>query len=141
MSGYTGSAGSVDQASVMLSVLPGSLGGITASIAGLNELVSVGDQTLSAMGTAIGNVDAAILGLGALFITAGTQAASAAGDFQRSMNIVQAVSGQTNAEISVLTQKAQEFSVSYKMGIDEVTDGLATLGRAGLGSLDTQLET
>src|SRR5574344_1970654 len=128
-------------ADVLLNVIPGSLGGITASIAGLNELVSVSDRAMSALGNSMTAVDGAVIALGALFVTAGTQAASAAGDFQRSMNIVQAVSGQTNAEISIMTQKAQEFSVTYKMGIDEVTDGMATLGRAGLSSVNTQLDT
>lgn len=126
---------------ITLDVLPGTLGGITAALGGFNELVAATSIVTSAVAESTSAVDAMLLTLGVGLVGAGAEAAKAAGEVTQAMKIVQSVSGQTSSEISVLTQQANEFSVRYKMGIDEVTEGLQTLGRAGLSSVNTQLDT
>lgn len=126
---------------ITLDVLPGTLGGITAALGGFNELVAATSLVTSAVAQSTSAVDSMLLTLGVGLVGAGAEAAKAAGEVTQAMKIVQSVSGQTSSEISVLTQQANEFSVRYKMGIDEVTEGLQTLGRAGLSSVNTQLDT
>lgn len=126
---------------ITLDILPGTLGGITAALGGFNELVAATSLVTSAVAQSTSAVDSMLLTLGIGLIGAGAEAAKAAGEVTQAMKIVQSVSGQTSSEISVLTQQANEFSVRYKMGIDEVTEGLQTLGRAGLSSVNTQLDT
>lgn len=126
---------------ITLDVLPGTLGGITAALGGFNELVAATSLVTSAVAQSTSAVDSMLLTLGVGLVGAGAEAAKAAGEVTQAMRIVQSVSGQTSSEISVLTQQANEFSVRYKMGIDEVTEGLQTLGRAGLSSVNTQLDT
>lgn len=126
---------------ITLDVLPGTLGGITAALGGFNELVAATSLVTSAVAESTSAVDSMLLTLGVGLVGAGAEAAKAAGEVTQAMKIVQSVSGQTSSEISVLTQQANEFSVRYKMGIDEVTEGLQTLGRAGLSSVNTQLDT
>lgn len=126
---------------ITLDVLPGTLGGITAALGGFNELVAATSLVTSAVAQSTSAVDSMLLTLGVGLVGAGAKAAQAAGEVTQAMKIVQSVSGQTSSEISVLTQQANEFSVRYKMGIDEVTEGLQTLGRAGLSSVNTQLDT
>ena len=126
---------------VTLDVLPGTLGGITAALGGFNELVGATSMLTSAIAKSTSAVDAMMLTLGVGIVGLGYESAKAFGEVERSMKIVQSVSGQTATEIGVLTQAANDLSVRYKMGIDEITDGLTTLGRAGLSSVNTQLDT
>ena len=126
---------------ITLDVLPGTLGGITAALGGFNELVAATSLVTSAVAQSTSAVDSMLLTLGVGLVGVGARAAKAAGEVTQAMKVVQSVSGQTSSEISVLTQQANEFSVRYKMGIDEVTEGLQTLGRAGLSSVNTQLDT
>lgn len=126
---------------VTLDVLPGTLGGITAALGGFNELVGATSMLTSAIAKSTSAVDAMMLTLGVGLVGLGYESAKAFGEVERSMKIVQSVSGQTATEIGVLTQAANDLSVRYKMGIDEITDGLTTLGRAGLSSVNTQLDT
>ena len=126
---------------VTLDVLPGTLGGITAALGGFNELVSATSILTSAIAESTSAVNAMMLTLGVGIVGLGYESAKAFGEVERSMQIVQSVSGQTATEIGVLTQAANDLSVRYKMGIDEITDGLTTLGRAGLSSVNTQLDT
>ena len=56
------------------------------------------------------------------------------------MQLVQAGSGQTGSAISELSSKATEMSVAYRTSINDITDGLQTLGRAGLNSASEQLD-
>lgn len=126
---------------VTLDVLPGTLGGITAALGGFNELVAATSMLTSAIAKSTSAVDAMMLTLGVGIVGLGYESSKAFGEVERSMKIVQSVSGQTASEIGVLTQAANELSVRYKMGIDDITDGLTTLGRAGLSSVNTQLDT
>ena len=125
--------------SMTLNVLPGTFAGLTAAAAGMNQIVGLVNTLGNRVGKTTTVLDSMLVTLSAGITYASFQAASAAGDFERSMKMVKAVSGQSAAEIDVLSRKANEFSVSFKMGIDDITEGLQTLGRAGLGSLDTQI--
>lgn len=126
---------------ITLDVLPGTLGGITAALGGFNELVGAASMLSTAIGRSSDAITSMTLTAGLAIAGLGYESAKAAGEVERAMKIVQSVSGQTSSQISVLTQQASEFSVKYKMGIDEITDGLVTLGRAGLSSVNTQLDT
>lgn len=126
---------------ITLDVLPGTFGGITAALGGFNELVGAASMLSTAIGRSSDAITSMTLTAGLAIAGLGYESAKAAGEVERAMKIVQSVSGQTSSQISVLTQQANEFSVRYKMGIDEITDGLVTLGRAGLSSVNTQLDT
>lgn len=130
-----------ERVGITLDVLPGTFAGVTAALGGFNELVAATSMFSKAVADSTSVVDAMTLTLGVALAGAAWESAKAFGELERGMKIVQAVSGQTSSEISVLTQKANEFSVKYKMGIDDITAGLQTLGRAGLSNVNTQLDT
>ena len=130
-----------ERVGITLDVLPGTFAGVTAALGGFNELVAATSMFSKAVADSTSVVDAMTLTLGVALAGAAWESAKAFGELERGMKIVQAVSGQTSSEISVLTQKANEFSTKYKMGIDDITAGLQTLGRAGLSNVNTQLDT
>lgn len=130
-----------ERVGITLDVLPGTFAGVTAALGGFNELVAATSMFSKAIAESTSVIDAMTLTLGVALAGAAWESAKAFGELERGMKIVQAVSGQTSSEISVLTQKANEFSVRYKMGIDDITAGLQTLGRAGLSNVNTQLDT
>lgn len=130
-----------ERVGITLDVLPGTFAGVTAALGGFNELVAATSVFSKAIADSTSVIDAMTLTLGVALAGAAWESAKAFGELERGMKIVQAVSGQTSSEISVLTQKANEFSVKYKMGIDDITAGLQTLGRAGLSNVNTQLDT
>ena len=130
-----------ERVGITLDVLPGTFAGVTAALGGFNELVAATSMFSKAIADSTSVIDAMTLTLGVALAGAAWESAKAFGELERGMKIVQAVSGQTSSEISVLTQKANEFSVKYKMGIDDITAGLQTLGRAGLSNVNTQLDT
>lgn len=125
--------------SMTLNVLPGTFAGLTAAAAGMNQIVGLVNTLGNRVGQTTTILDSMLVTLSAGITYAGYQAAQSAGEFERAMKMVKVVSGQSAAEIDVLSNKANELSVKFKMGIEDITDGLQTLGRAGLGSLDTQI--
>lgn len=130
-----------ERVGITLDVLPGTFAGVTAAIGGFNELVAATSQFSTAIAQSTSVVDAMTLTLGVALAGAAWESAKAFGELERGMKIVQAVSGQTSSQISVLTQEAGKFSVDFKMGIEDITAGLQTLGRAGLSNVNTQLDT
>lgn len=130
-----------ERVGITLDVLPGTFAGVTAALGGFNELVAATSMFSKAVADSTSVVDAMTLTLGVALAGAAWESAKAFGELERGMKIVQAVSGQTSSQISILTQQANEFSVKYKMGIDDITAGLQTLGRAGLSNVNTQLDT
>ena len=54
------------------------------------------------------------------------------------MKIAQTVSGQTGYAIQSLSDQANQLSITYRTAIGDITEGLQTLGRAGLNSAETQ---
>ena len=125
---------------MMLNVLPGSLTGIFALNAGLSSINQQFQNMTKGVDNHFGIVEATIVSATALALQFGKNSADAFGEYEQGMKIVQAVSGQSAAAIDELGQKANQFSVQYRMDIQELTEGLQTLGRAGLKSASEQTE-
>ena len=87
-----------------------------------------------------GGIDALVVSTTALITAFGVESAKAFGEYEQGMKIVQTVSGQTGSAMNELSNKANELSVSYRTSMNDITDGLQTLGRAGLNSANEQLE-
>lgn len=125
---------------MMVSVLPGTMTGFAALNAGLASINNSFLLMTSAISENFGLVDTAILTTGVVVAQFAADAMSAFADFEQSMKIVQLVSGQTADQIQYLGQKANEFAVQYRTDIDSITEGLQTLGRAGLNTATEQTE-
>lgn len=129
-----------ENVTMALNVVPGTLAGITAVQAGIGQVAGSIGQFTNRLTRATDASHGLVLALGAGLTLAMADAAQAYGEFERGLKIAQAVASQTNKDISILSQQATKFSVSYRMGIDEITKGLQTLGRAGLSSVNTQVD-
>lgn len=129
-----------ENVTMALNVVPGTLAGITAVQAGIGQVAGSIGQFTNRLTRATDASHGLVLALGAGLTLAMAEAAQAYGEFERGLKIAQAVASQTNKDISILSQQATKFSVSYRMGIDEITKGLQTLGRAGLSSVNTQID-
>ena len=129
-----------EDVNVNLNVLTGTMGGITAILGGMSALTS----SFGAIGTeasnTFGTLDGLLVTSTALMTSFVVKSAEAYGQFEQGMKIVQTVSNQTSSAIGELSSKANEMSVSYRTAIGDITDGLQTLGRAGLNSVSEQLE-
>ena len=123
-----------------LNVLSGTTAGFTAIMGGMSAMTSSFAQMGTEAANTFGGIDALIVGTTTLIAAFSVEAASAFGEFEQGMKIVQTVSNQTSAAISELSSKANEMSVAYRTSIGDITDGLQTLGRAGLNSVNEQLE-
>ena len=129
-----------EDVNINLNVLAGAMGGITAIMGGMSALTSTFGQFGTEAANAFGTADALLVGTTVLLTSFGVQAAEAFGEFEQGMKIVQTVSNQSGAAIQELSDKANEMSVAYRTAIGDITDGLQTLGRAGLNSASAQLE-
>lgn len=129
-----------EDVNINLNILAGAMGGITAIAGGMSALTSTFGQFGTTAVDAFGTLDGLVVSAAALVGTFGLQAASAAGEFEQGMKIVQAVSGQTGSAIQQLGEEANKLSVEYRTAIGDITEGLQTLGRAGLNSADSQLD-
>ena len=129
-----------NEVSMMMSVYPGAMTGFSTLMAGMASINNVFMQTMTRIDDNFGVIDSSIIATGALVSQLGMKAMDAYGQFEQGMKIVQMVSGQTAQDISFLSQKANEFSVQYRTDIDQITEGLQTLGRAGLNSASEQAE-
>ena len=133
-------AGSDTEATVMLNVVPGMNTGITAFNAGLSSINAQFQNVTDTIGSTFGLMDAMIVSTSAMLVQFGMGAANAFGEFEQGMRIVKAVSQQSGQSIAYLQQQAQDFAIQYRTGIDSITEGLQTLGRAGLNSAQEQTE-
>ena len=133
-------AGSDTEATVMLNVVPGMNTGITAFNAGLSSINAQFQNITDTIGSTFGLMDAMIVSTSAMIVQFGMGAANAFGEFEQGMRIVKAVSQQSGESIAYLQQQAQDFAIQYRTGIDSITEGLQTLGRAGLNSAQEQTE-
>lgn len=129
-----------EDVNVNLNILAGAMGGVTAIMGSMSALTSTFSQMGTEAATAFGSVDAILVGATAMIAAFGVEAANAFGEYEQGMKIVQTVSGQSSAAISELGAKANELSVAYRTSIGDITDGLQTLGRAGLNSANEQIE-
>lgn len=125
---------------MMVSVVPGTMSGFAALNSGMSSINNVFSSITNVISENFGLVNTAIVSAGALLGQFGADAMNAAGQFEQSMKIVQMVSGQNQSDIAALGQKANEFAVQYRTDIDQITEGLQTLGRAGLNSANEQTE-
>lgn len=128
-----------DSITMDLNVVAGNLSGFAAAAAGGNELVSAMAQLTQVVGGGIGAIDTFALVAGGAIAAFGVKAAQAFGDYEQGLKTAQIISGQTSSAISVLGQQAEEMSIKFRVGINDVTDGLVTLGRAGLTDVNNQL--
>lgn len=129
-----------EDVNINLNILAGAMGGITAIMGGMSALTSTFGQFGTTAADSFGSIEGILVSGAALVTAFGVSAAEAAGEFEQSMKIVQAVSGQTGGAIQQLGEQANQLSVQYRMAIDDITEGLQTLGRAGLNSADAQLD-
>ena len=129
-----------NEVSMIMSVYPGAMTGFSAMYAGVSSINNIFMQTMSRIDDNFNILDSSIIGTGALLAQFGAKAMDAYGQMEQSMKIVQMVSGQTADDIGYLSQKANEFSVQYRTDIDQITEGLQTLGRAGLNSAAEQTQ-
>ena len=129
-----------EDVNVNLNVLTGTMGGITAIMGGMSALTS----SFGALGTtaaeSFGTLDGLLVTSTALISTFAIQSAEAFGQYEQGMKVVQTVSGQTSYAMNELSNRANEMSIAYRTSINDITDGLQTLGRAGLNSVNEQLE-
>lgn len=125
---------------MMLNVLPGTMTGFFALNAGLSSINQIFQNMTKSVDNHFGILEASIVSATALLGQLSVNAASSFGEYEQGMKIVQAVSGQTSATVAELGNQINDFSVKYRMDIDELTTGLQTLGRAGLKSAQEQTE-
>lgn len=126
--------------SIALDVLPGSMAGITTAAAGFGQLIGSAAVFTKMVTKSTSAADSFAMTMTAGLGLVAVESANAAGEFERAMKVAQVVSNATARDMDVLTNKVNQFSVSYRMSIDKMTDGLQTLGRAGLKSVNTQIE-
>ena len=123
-----------------MNVVSGAMGGVAAITNGMTALAANFSALGSEASRAFGSIDGLMVTSTALIAGFAFESAKAYGEFEQGMKLVQAVSGQTNSAISELSSKATEMSVAYRTSINDITDGLQTLGRAGLNSANEQLD-
>lgn len=129
-----------EEVTMMLSVMPGAMTGISTMMGGLVSINNVFMDMTRQIDATFGLVDSAVIAAGTIVAQFGFQAAQAFGEFEQGMKVAQMVSGQTRQDIQELSRVANEFSVQYRTDIDQITEGLQTLGRAGLNSASEQTE-
>ena len=129
-----------EEVTMMMSVVPGAMTGISTMMSGLVSINNVFLDMTRQIDASFGLIDTSIITASTIVAQLGINAANAFGEFQQGLKIAQMVSNQTAQDMDYLKQKANEFSVSYRTGIDQITEGLQTLGRAGLNSASEQTE-
>ena len=129
-----------EEVTMMMSVVPGAMTGISTLMGGLVSINNVFLDMTRQIDATFGLVDSSIITASTVVAQFGWQAAQAFGEFEQGMKIVQMVSGQTVDDINQLKQAANQFAVEYRTDINQITEGLQTLGRAGLNSATEQTE-
>ena len=129
-----------EDVNVNMNVVSGAMGGVAAITNGMTALAANFSALGSEASRAFGSIDGLMVTSTALIAGFAFESAKAYGEFEQGMQLVQAVSGQTGSAISELSSKATEMSVAYRTSINDITDGLQTLGRAGLNSANEQLD-
>lgn len=129
-----------EEVTMMMSVVPGAMTGISTMMSGLVSINNVFMDMTRQLDASFGLIDTSIITASTIVAQLGLSAAEAFGQFEQGLKVAQMVSGQTAQDMDYLRQKANEFSVSYRADIDQITEGLQTLGRAGLNSAAEQTE-
>ncbi len=118
----------------------GNMSGFTAAYTGMDNLSALVSSLMTSYTTLAGTGRAAYASIGAAVAAVGLKSAEAFGEYQRGMNIVKAISNNTNAQMQMLAQTANQFSSQFRMDISDINDGLVTLGRAGLTDVNNQIQ-
>jgi TP901 family phage tail tape measure protein len=105
---------------------------------GLNSLTAVAGSVGRGLSDAMTTAQSAALTLGTVAVMGMQKAIGAASEYQAKMAQVKAISGQSDAEVNQLGASAQQLSAKYGMSLDDITDGLITLGRAGINNAAVQ---
>lgn len=129
-----------ETATIRLDVLAGQMPGLLAAATGFNELVGLASSAGLAVGHGLTVMESGALAAAGAISVFGAKSAIAFGEYDRGLKIAQAISGQTQSAIQILGQEAERMSVQFRIGIDEVNEGLTTLGRAGLSDVNNQLQ-
>ena len=125
---------------MMMSVVPGTMSGFAAMNAGLVSINNVFSSMYRAFDQNFNLIDTILTTTSVVVTQLGVDAMESFGQMEQGMKIVQMVSGQTAQDMQYLKQQATEFSIQYRTDIDQITEGLQTLGRAGLNSATEQTE-
>lgn len=123
-----------------LNFVPGTMGGIAAGISGLNQFVDLSNEFFRGLG-GINVIDASLVGLAATLGSIQLQATQAFAEFDEGLASVKAISQELSGNMETISNAANQFSIQFGKDITEITEGLETLGRAGLTGLDNQLNT
>lgn len=123
-----------------LNFVPGTMGGIAAGISGLNQFVDLSNEFFRGLG-GINVIDASLVGLAATLASVQLQATQAFAEFDEGLASVKAISQELTGNMETISNAANQFSIQFGKDITEITEGLETLGRAGLTGLDNQLNT
>lgn len=123
-----------------MNYIVGNMSGFTTAYTGMDNLSALISSLMTSYTTLAGTGRAAYMALGASVAAFGLKSAEAFGEYERGMNIVKAISNNTNAQMQVLSQTANQFSTQFRMDISELNDGLVTLGRAGLTNVNNQIQ-
>lgn len=129
-----------EEVTMMMSVVPGSMTGISAMMGGLASITNVFTDITRQIDANFGLIDTSIITASTIVAQLGLSAAESFGKFEQGLKVAQMVSGQTAQEMDYLRNKANELSVSFRVDMDQITEGLQTLGRAGLNSASEQVE-
>ena len=113
-----------EEVTMMMSVVPGAMTGISTMMSGLVSINNVFLDMTRQIDASFGLIDSTIVTTAAVVGQLGFKAAEAFGQFEQGLKIAQMVSNQTAQEMEYLKQKANEFSVSYRTDIDQITEGL-----------------
>lgn len=114
--------------------------GLIAVEAGLANLTAVGMRTGSQITNAFRTAEAAMFGFGVASAFVFGKATAAAAEFERQLNLVKAVSGDvTDAQMRLLEKGVKRLAVEYGRSLNEITNALQTIGRAGLKDTNSQL--
>lgn len=123
-----------------LNFVPGTMGGIAAGISGLNQFVDLSNEFFRGLG-GINVIDASLVGLAATLGSIQLQATQAFAVFDEGLASVKAISQELTGNMETISNAANQFSIQFGKDVTEITEGLETLGRAGLTGLDNQLNT
>ena len=123
-----------------LNFVPGTMGGIAAGISGLNQFVDLSNEFFRGLG-GINVIDASLVGLAATLASVQLQATQAFAEFDEGLASVKAISQELTGNMETISNTANQFSIQFGKDVTEITEGLETLGRAGLTGLDNQLNT
>lgn len=133
-------AGSQSQHTMYLNVVPGLLTGISTLTAGLASINTQFQNVTKSVVNDFSVVEGVISAATVLALQFTKSMVDSYAEFEQGMKIVQVVSNQSAEGLEYLKQKSNEFSVQYRMDIDQITEGLQTLGRAGLNTASEQAE-